>query len=138
MVNVNIAGRDSGEYPLITNPRLKQFATAAAVNLSAHAQNRTAKMDDKTSLGKANAPVKTEVIIEACPFCAHRPVLRVGKFVVAPTKRYMIGCVNERCEVWVRTKFYPKLEETIMAWNSRVSIDDLPSGVIPSDSPTTV
>lgn len=71
------------------------------------------------------------VVIEPCPFCGHRPVLRVGKFITKPVKRYIIGCVNLECEMWVRTKFMPTIEEAIMAWNKRVTIADMPVGMVP-------
>lgn len=69
---------------------------------------------------------KLKIVIEACPFCSHAPVLRKGKFIQAPVSRVMIGCVNETCEVWVHTKWVPTLLEAITAWNTRVSVGEEP------------
>lgn len=81
---------------------------------------------------------ETPTVIEACPFCAHRPELRVGKFPVAPIKRFMLGCVNEMCEMWVRTKFCATLKEAIDTWNHRVTLDAPAEAVVSSGSSTPV
>lgn len=91
-------------------------------------------MDDKAQLAKANPVEPTTVTIEACPFCDSQPELRKGKFTIKPIIRYMIGCTNLECEVWVRTKFYATLLEAIAAWNTRVKIDVGSAPVVSSDS----